>query len=61
LPRLLESLHPGREGNPALNFNDLDNKLRRVFYPAIAGWTLLGVWITSFKIRIDLLKDKSII
>ena len=61
LPRLLESLHPGREGNPALNFNDLDNKLRRVFYPAIVGWTLLGVWITSFKIRIDLLKNKSII
>ena len=61
LPRLLESLHPGREGNPALNFNDLDNKLRTVFYPAIVGWTLLGVWITSFKIRIDLLKDKSIL
>jgi heme exporter protein C len=61
LPRLLESLHPGREGNPALNFNDLDNKLRRVFYPAIVGWTLLGIWITSFKIRIDLLKNKSII
>lgn len=61
LPRLLESLHPGREGNPALNFNDLDNKLRIVFYPAIVGWTLLGLWITSFKIRIDLLKDKSII
>ena len=61
LPRLLESLHPGREGNPALNFNDLDNKLRRVFYPAIVGWTLLGVWITTFKIRIDLLKDKSIL
>jgi heme exporter protein C len=61
LPRLLESLHPGREGNPALNFNDLDNKLRIVFYPAIVGWTLMGLWITSFKIRIDLLKDKSIL
>jgi heme exporter protein C len=61
LPRLLESLHPGKEGNPALNFNDLDNKLRIVFYPAIVGWALMGLWITSFKIRIDLLKDKSII
>ena len=60
LPRLLESLHPGKEGNPALNFNDLDNKLRIVFYPAIVGWALMGLWITSFKIRIDLLKDKSI-
>ena len=61
LPRLLESLHPGREGNPALNFNDLDNKLRIVFYPAIIGWALMGLWITSFKIRIDLLNDKSIL
>ncbi|HTQ64114.1 MAG TPA: cytochrome c biogenesis protein CcsA [Puia sp.] len=61
LPRLLESLHPGREGNPALNFNDLDGRLRRVFYPAIIGWTLLGIWITSLKIRLDLLKDKNIL
>ena len=28
LPRLLESLHPGKGGNPALNFNDLDGRLR---------------------------------
>jgi len=61
LPRLLESLHPGKEGNPALNFNDLDGRLRRVFYPAIIGWTLLGLWITSLKIRLDLLKDKNIL
>ena len=61
LPRLLESLHPGKEGNPALNFNDLDGRLRMVFYPAIIGWTLLGVWITSLKIRLDLLKNKNIL
>ncbi|MBS1600663.1 MAG: ABC transporter permease [Bacteroidetes bacterium] len=61
LPRLLESLHPGKEGNPALNFNDLDGRLRIVFYPAIIGWTLLGVWITSLKIRLDLLKNKNIL
>jgi heme exporter protein C len=24
IPRLLPSLHPGQEGNPALNFNDID-------------------------------------
>jgi len=60
LPRLLESLHPGKEGNPALNFNDLDSRLRMVFYPAVIGWTLLGLWITSLKIRLDLLKEKSI-
>jgi heme exporter protein C len=61
LPRLLESLHPGKEGNPALNFKDSDARLKMVFYPAIIGWTLLGVWITSLKIRIDLLKEKSLL
>jgi heme exporter protein C len=61
LPRLLESLHPGKEGNPALNFHDSDARLKAVFYPAIIGWTLLGVWITSLKIRLDLIKEKSIL
>jgi heme exporter protein C len=61
LPRLLESLHPGKEGNPALNFKDSDARLKMVFYPAIIGWTLLGVWITSLKIRIDLLKEKTLL
>jgi heme exporter protein C len=61
LPRLMESLHPGKGGNPGLNFNDLDGRLRKVFYPAIIGWTLLGVWITSLKIRIDLIKEKSLL
>jgi len=61
LPRLLESLHPGNEGNPALNFRNLDGRMRMVFYPAIIGWTLLGVWITSLKIRLDLLKNKNIL
>ncbi len=61
LPRLLDSLHPGKEGNPALNFKDSDIRLRMVFYPAIIGWTLLGVWITSLKIRLDLIKERSIL
>ena len=61
LPRLLDSLHPGKEGNPALNFKDSDARLKMVFYPAIIGWTLLGVWITSLKIRLDLIKEKSLL
>lgn len=62
LPRLMDSLHPGgSEGNPALNFKDADPRLRAVFYPAIIGWTLLGVWITSLKIRLDLIKEKSLL
>ncbi|HZF64933.1 MAG TPA: cytochrome c biogenesis protein CcsA [Chitinophagaceae bacterium] len=60
LPRLMESLHPGGEGNPALNPKDVDARMRMIFYPAIIGWTLLGVWITSLKVRMDKLKEKKL-
>ena len=53
LPRLAESsLHPGNGGNPGFNYYDLDDKLRMVFYPAVIGWTLLGVWMASLRIRV---------
>lgn len=58
LPRLSDSLHPGSGGNPGFNAYDLDSNLRIVFYPAVMGWTLLGVWITSLKIRYRKLNDK---
>ncbi|MBM3922887.1 MAG: ABC transporter permease [Sphingomonadales bacterium] len=59
LPRILPSLHPGNDGNPALDVkNDISASMRLVFYPAIIGWTLLGVWIATLKIRIQLLADK---
>jgi heme exporter protein C len=52
LPRLSpNSLHPGNGGNPGFNAYDLDSKLRVIFYPAVIGWTLLGVWIASLKVR----------
>jgi heme exporter protein C len=61
LPRMMESLHPGGQGgNPALNTNDIDGSMRVVFYPAVIGWTLLGVWIATIKIRIALLKEKKL-
>ena len=60
LPRLMESLHPGGQGNPALNPKDIDARMRLVFYPAVIGWTLLGVWITSLKVRLDTLKEKKL-
>lgn len=60
LPRLLESLHPGGEGNPALNPKDIDAGMRMVFYPAVIGWTLLGVWIVSLKVRMKNLKEKTL-
>lgn len=55
VPRLTDSLHPGKGGNPAFNKLDLDNALRGVFYPAVLGWTLLGMWIASLGIRYKLL------
>jgi len=65
IPRMVGSLHPGapgsESGNPALNFNDIDSRLRMVFYPAVIGWTLLGVWITTLRIRIELIKDKDLL
>ncbi len=65
IPRLVGSLHPGApgsdSGNPALNFKDIDSRLRMVFYPAVIGWTLLGVWIATLKIRLQLLKDKTLL
>jgi heme exporter protein C len=66
IPRIVEgSLHPGGKGgeggNPALNFKDIDSRLRMVFYPAVIGWTLLGVWIATLNIRIQLIKDKSLL
>lgn len=61
IPRLLPSLHPGQEGNPALNFKDVSPQMRMVEYPAFIGWALLGVWIATLKIRIHLLKEKSLL
>jgi heme exporter protein C len=63
LPRLVQSLHPGGqgvEGNPGLNGKDLAPSMRLVFWPAVLGWTLLGIWITTLKIRIYLLRDKNL-
>ncbi|WP_226391198.1 cytochrome c biogenesis protein CcsA [Penaeicola halotolerans] len=58
LPRLTDSLHPGNGGNPGFNAYDLDSKLRLVFYPAIIGWTLLGVWMSTLKIRLRVVQRK---
>lgn len=52
IPRLTDSLHPGSGGNPALGGEDLDNTMRMVFYPAVIGWTLLGVWISELRYRV---------
>lgn len=58
IPRMQDSLHPGSGGNPGFNMYDLDSHMRMVFYPACAGWILLGFWIASLRIRLRLLEEK---
>lgn len=56
IPRMVESLHPGGQGNPAIH---ADGRIAMVFWPgALPGWTLLGVWITTLRIRLQLLAER---
>ncbi|MBM3177576.1 MAG: cytochrome c biogenesis protein CcsA [Bacteroidetes bacterium] len=59
LPRMADSMHPGSGGNPGFNMYDLDNRMRMVFYPAVLGWILFGLWITDLRIRIKRLTINS--
>lgn len=58
IPRMTSSMHPGSGGNPGFNAYDLDNRMRLIFYPAVAGWFLIGLWIATLRIRIKSLEEK---
>ncbi|MBO9635387.1 MAG: cytochrome c biogenesis protein CcsA [Chitinophagaceae bacterium] len=61
LPRMVESLHPGGqgvEGNPGFGGSSLDPTMRMVFWPAVLGWTLLGVWISTLNVRLRTLEEQ---
>lgn len=60
VPRLnaVDSLHPGNGGNSGFSDLDLDNRLRAVFYPAVLGWILLGVWMFNLRVRAARLADQ---
>ena len=58
IPRMVDSLHPGAGGNPAMGGEDLDNTMRLVFYPAIIGWTLFGIWMANVLFRLERLRDR---
>jgi len=60
IPRMTSSMHPGSGGNPGFNMYDLDSKMRMVFYPAVAGWILLGIWIATLRIRVRKIDEKLI-
>ncbi len=61
LPAQTDSLHPGSGGNASFGDIDLDNRLRAVFYPAVIGWTLLGVWFATIGVRVQNLKNKKLL
>ncbi|HEY9044588.1 MAG TPA: cytochrome c biogenesis protein CcsA [Ohtaekwangia sp.] len=58
IPRLSSSMHPGSGGNPGFNMYDLDSSMRIIFYPAVIGWFLVGLWIVSLRVRIKTVEEK---
>lgn len=58
IPRMTSSMHPGSGGNPGFNMYDLDSSMRLIFYPAVIGWFLIGLWIASIRIRIKTIEEK---
>jgi len=57
LPRLAQgSLHPGKGGSP-MTVNNLDVTMRLVFYPAIAGWIIIGYWLTGIRVKMDYIRQ----
>jgi heme exporter protein C len=58
VPRIFSSLHPGGQGSPVFNREDLNSDMRLIFYPAIVGWLLLGLWIAQLRIRYKQIEAK---
>jgi heme exporter protein C len=58
IPRLTSSMHPGSGGNPGFNAYDLDSRMRLVFYPAVVGWFLIGIWLTQLRIKVRELEEQ---
>jgi heme exporter protein C len=57
LPRLTDSLHPGNGGNPGFNSYDRDRNMNIIFYSAGLGFILLGVWITTLRVRLKKIQN----
>ncbi len=54
LPRQMESLHPGAEGNPA--FSEITHPVMRiVFYPAVFAFFLVGWLLYTQRVRLGLI------
>jgi len=59
LPRVsVSSIHPQSNNSSPFSVGSLDNTMRLVFYPAIVGWILIGVWILQLRIRYKKIKEE---
>ncbi|NND70495.1 MAG: cytochrome c biogenesis protein CcsA [Rhodothermales bacterium] len=56
LPRQMESLHPGADGNPA--FSEITAPIMRaVFYPAVIGFIAIAWLLYRQRVRVAILKE----
>ena len=57
LPKLSSgSLHPGAGGSES-TVNSLDSTMRLVFYPAIAGWIIIGFWLIGIRVKMAYIRQ----
>jgi heme exporter protein C len=57
LPKLAQgSLHPGAGGSP-MTVANLNTTMRLVFYPAIAGWIIVGYWLTGIRVKMAYIRQ----
>ena len=54
LPRRMQSLHPGAEGNVAFSELGIAPQMRMVLYAALLGFCLLFYWVYSVRVRLKL-------
>jgi heme exporter protein C len=57
IPSLMASQHPNTAGDESFMVFKMNPALRYVFYPAVIGWTLLGVWIAQLHFKIEKIKS----
>ncbi|MBX3241784.1 MAG: cytochrome c biogenesis protein CcsA [Chitinophagaceae bacterium] len=62
IPRMMESLHPGGQGNPGADPRDMDSRMHMIFWPAaVPGFIMLGIWISTLSIRFRKISDKNLL
>jgi heme exporter protein C len=57
LPRQMQSLHPGAEGNPAFSQTDLAPAMRWVFYPSVLAFIGLFWLLYTQRVRLSCLRE----